>query len=115
MKWFVLLCFPLNGKVVNLKTISKTSLVFLLLTAGDVAIGDEIHRLFIEIHYVNSYADVPLNRGYNFTRFQGAAYPNRSHTRCEVYVVKPSGVNDTHKMEILGHEMLHCTDGDYHN
>ena len=33
---------------------------------------------------------------------------------CDIYVVKPKGVNDNNKLETWGHELAHCVYGTYH-
>lgn len=33
---------------------------------------------------------------------------------CDIYVMMPSSVDDSKKMEIIGHELLHCRYGEYH-
>ena len=34
--------------------------------------------------------------------------------RCDIYVVKPSGVKDTSTLQTWGHELAHCIYGTYH-
>jgi hypothetical protein len=72
----------------------------------------EIYNFNISIIYVNSVKDIPVNKGYNYPLYLG--YTTITPKSCLVYVVKPSSVADFHKMEILGHEVMHCTDKDYH-
>lgn len=33
---------------------------------------------------------------------------------CDIYVMMPDSVSDTKKLEIIGHELLHCRYGEYH-
>lgn len=33
---------------------------------------------------------------------------------CDIYVMMPNSVDDRKKMEIIGHELLHCRYGEYH-
>jgi len=35
-------------------------------------------------------------------------------TRCDLYVVRPSSVNDHSQMTTWGHELAHCVYGTYH-
>lgn len=35
-------------------------------------------------------------------------------TRCNIYVVEPSGVRDTGTLSTWGHELAHCIYGSYH-
>lgn len=41
-----------------------------------------------------------------------AFYTPRNH--CEVYAVEPRTMNDSNEFKILGHELLHCRYGAYH-
>ena len=33
---------------------------------------------------------------------------------CDIYVMMPESMDDDKKMEIIGHELLHCRFGEYH-
>ena len=35
-------------------------------------------------------------------------------TRCDLYVVRPSGVRDRNQLRTWGHELAHCVYGTYH-
>ena len=41
-------------------------------------------------------------------------YGGKDNRVCEIFVPKPNGQNDYKWLTNLGHEILHCTDGDYH-
>lgn len=52
-------------------------------------------------------------------RIEGKAYwfisPDASVLYgCDIYVVKPKGVNDNNNLETWGHELAHCVYGTYH-
>ena len=74
----------------------------------------EIHDLTIRLTYVDDYKDIPINSGFNYPKYIGLGYPDKESGICYVYVKKPSSAEDYHKMEVLGHEIFHCTDGKFH-
>jgi hypothetical protein len=64
---------------------------------------------------------VPQNQITEKCNALGNAYDangcNAFHTPenfCDIYVVMPDNVNDSKRLEIMGHELLHCRYGAYH-
>lgn len=91
-------------------------ITLLLLFLSSTLNAAEIHRLLIQIHYVDNLKDIPLNKFFNYPpKFAGFGYPNPHTGICDVFVLKPKDENDKNRMEILGHEIMHCTDGAYHD
>ena len=79
--------------------------------------GAELKDITLHVHYLDNVTQMPKNAmTYNGQRQLGYAEVSKKSgvTECHVYVVKPRNRNDFWRMEILGHEVMHCTDGDYH-
>ena len=93
----------------------KKFALFLLLALSFNVGAYEIHKFTIEVRYVDDLMQIPINDGYNHPKYLGLGYPDPKTGICTVYVQKPSGADDIYKLEILGHELLHCTDGAYHS
>jgi len=75
----------------------------------------EIIRLEIRLVLVDDYADIPMNRfAFETPRYLGSAKPMPNGV-CEIHVKDPKDVNDKLHMEILGHELVHCYKGNYHD
>jgi hypothetical protein len=89
-----------------------------LLTSASVVAGvEKTVKITVVLRFVADYTDIPMN-AMTFSegqppKFLGAAYPHPNGI-CEIFVIEPKDVHDTHKMEILGHEILHCYRGAYH-
>lgn len=48
-------------------------------------------------------------------RREGFAIWYPEDMECEIHTLKPSSENDSKRIELLGHEFLHCLIGNYHD
>jgi len=99
------------------KSITLTFISLLLLFTASPCLSADVHRMLIEIRYIDSPLEIPLNQinvfGYGIPPyFLGSSI--RENNRCILHVYKPKNAADTFRMEILGHELMHCTHGQYH-
>ena len=74
----------------------------------------EFTDLIVDVNWVDSYDDIPR---YASEHVGGAAiyYEVDGKRYCSIYTVKPYNAGDFENLNTLGHELLHCTDGNFHN
>lgn len=68
----------------------------------------------LQVQWVDSRADLP--KTYNADVNGTAVWFDANGQRyCTIYMIKPYGLNDFQGLQTLGHEVLHCTEGRFHN
>lgn len=68
----------------------------------------------LQVAWVDSIADIP--KTYNADVNGASVWFDVSDQRyCTIYMIKPYGLNDFAGLQTLGHEVLHCTEGAFHN
>lgn len=82
-----------------------------------IATGAEVYEEDKNISWVsntsdveNAFSDHLMQTG---TRVKGLSVWNDND--CTIYAYEPKDVNDFERMETLGHELLHCFRGSYHD
>lgn len=84
--------------------------------------ASEATHINLTVKWVDHEADIPgyikdsiRNTGGAAIYFDvepvNAEFPRR---HCTIYMLKPYGDSDFKALGIAGHELLHCTDGEYH-
>lgn len=95
----------------------KLFLAFALFFIMISAQAEEMHEVKLTVVYVDSVHEIPVpitsKFGYAKGYELGSAFVKDDV--CKIYVLKPASRFDTKRMEILGHEVMHCTNGAYHN
>jgi hypothetical protein len=68
----------------------------------------------LQVSWVDSVADIPKTTS---TDVNGTAvyFDVDGQRYCTIYMVKPYNLNDFKGLQTLAHEVLHCTDGRFHN
>lgn len=80
-------------------------IVFLFSVHG-VALGYESHTFPVEIRFYENLTEIPANQYLGYSAFGGYAIPTKNG--CIVYSPKITSWEEHSKLELLGHEMLHC-------
>ena len=92
-------------------------ILILLFSLTMTAQADKVIDINLKLILVDSLDDIPMNK---FANKKGEKHPylgsalNLPEGGCIVHVQPPRDVNDIHRMEILGHEIVHCYKGKYH-
>ena len=75
--------------------------------------ASEATHIDLHVIWVDSAGDIPSYIG----EANGAAvyYDVGGQRYCTVYAFKPHNLDDFRALQTLGHEVLHCTDGEFHN
>ena len=75
--------------------------------------ASEATHIDLHVIWVDSAGDIPSYIG----EANGAAvyYDVGGQRYCTVYAFKPHSLDDFRALQTLGHEVLHCTDGKFHN
>lgn len=77
----------------------------------------EVHRIKLEIFFVKDIKEIPVVNKHGMKHGQlGVAYPPTKENGgvCTIVVQKPREGIDYERQEILGHEIRHCYDGNFH-
>lgn len=107
----VLILFGLVSCDVSEKTITKTHDVtdqYIDIKVTTFKTQSELNKFLKEKEY---------NNGPDVEGLARWAHPKDDLTvvsRCDIYVVEPSGVRDTSDLSTWGHELAHCIYGSYH-
>ena len=73
----------------------------------------EATHIDLDVVWVETESDLP---GYISEASGAAVYFDIDDKRyCTIYAIKPYNLDDFKHLNTLGHELLHCTDGNFHN
>ena len=74
----------------------------------------EAKHIDLDVVWVESVKDMPT---YMDETVQGRAvyFDIDGMRHCTIYAIKPYNLDDFKHLNTLGHELLHCTDGKFHN
>ena len=124
---------PITGSIQRLsRGRTMRVLAFMLALWCSPLLAYETHTFNLTVHYVDHLGQIPMNRpkvrwvpvapnmyvpikaARGHDPVLGEANWNNDKTRCIIYMLKPRHEDDIARLEIGGHEVLHCTDGHFH-
>jgi len=88
--------------------------IFMSLLLFASTIQAEVFETKLKIVFVDDYKEIPKQwYFFNKPQFLGMSNLDNLPEECILYVMKPDDWNDKLKMEIIGHELMHCHWGEH--
>ena len=74
----------------------------------------ESTNILLDVVWVDSIKEIPRT-GKRDARGAAIWQAVKGQRKCTIYAFKPYNLDDFKGLQVLGHELLHCTDGNFHS